>query len=746
MVIIIILSIAIVASPFLTANTEVQSSQERIKSFPTNEIPVREEAHIYWNKNLVPFIEAKTDADAAFLLGTVNAHLRLGQMELFRMLAQGRLAEMIGPIATQVDHGLRILDIDKAVDEIVINQDEHTRKWVQSFVDGINWYIGQMNVAPVEYRLFNIPRTQWTPEDVYRLARLASADLTWGVYLQALLLSKNEGWEKIWDFILEKGQRSIPSFSVNSGNTLSRILNNIAKSGSNSLVVSGQKSFNGHALMANDPHLGIFAPNMWLLVGYKSPSYHVVGMQIPGIPFIAVGRNTQIAWGGTNMRSISSHLIELDDEQLAKANTTTDTIDIRFWFNKKIQIRESEYGPVISDAPFLKHLDKNIAIQWLGHEPSNELRSFLLANRAGNFSAFRQAFKSYAVSGQSLVYADNEGNIGLVPAYTQPVLRDTSKTLELLKNNGNHIVGGIDPYDLPFSFNPVSGYIASANNLPYNSKIPISFDHSGFNRMQRMMEICESTDSITMEMLTAIQTGVVSNEAIALQKLILDKTSAGKNQFLKAYPRHWELFINWEGNYEAASSGAAAFEILMYYLTLDYLNDYYPQQYMQDFFMNENRWQLLLPRLIRKETDEQVISRLLSALKKSKRNFKKYESWGDMHRLEFGSPIARIPLIGNRYRLAEQGIGGTSNTLMKTAHSFSPRKHSITYGSNARHISNMADIDENYFVLLGGQDAWIKSPHNHDQLELWNKEEYIRMPLRLESIREEFDYHTSIIK
>ena len=53
----------------------------------------------------------------------------------------------------------------------------------------------------------------------------------------------------------------------------------------------------------------------------------------------------------------------------------------------------------------------------------------------------------------------------------------------------------------------------------------------------------------------------------------------------------------------------------------------------------------------------------------------------------------------------------------------------------------MEDIDENYFVLLGGQDGWIKSPHNDDQLELWIDKEYIRMPLRLATVQKEFTYH-----
>ena len=58
----------------------------------------------------------------------------------------------------------------------------------------------------------------------------------------------------------------------------------------------------------------------------------------------------------------------------------------------------------------------------------------------------------------------------------------------------------------------------------------------------------------------------------------------------------------------------------------------------------------------------------------------------------------------------------------------------------------MSDLDENYFVLLGGQDGWMKSKHNIDLLELWKKGEYMRFPLRIESIQQSFNYHVSQLK
>jgi acyl-homoserine lactone acylase PvdQ len=87
------------------------SLQERLESFPTKGTPVERRVEIRWNQHQVPFIEAQTGRDLAVALGLVHAHLRLGQMEILRRLAFGRVSEMIGPAGLDIDHALRIFDL-----------------------------------------------------------------------------------------------------------------------------------------------------------------------------------------------------------------------------------------------------------------------------------------------------------------------------------------------------------------------------------------------------------------------------------------------------------------------------------------------------------------------------------------------------------------------------------------------------------------------------------------------------------
>jgi penicillin amidase len=50
----------------------------------------------------------------------------------------------------------------------------------------------------------------------------------------------------------------------------------------------------------------------------------------------------------------------------------------------------------------------------------------------------------------------------------------------------------------------------------------------------------------------------------------------------------------------------------------------------------------------------------------------------------------------------------------------------------------MRDLDENYFLLFGGNDGWLGSENFADQVPLWQQGEYIRMPLRLQTMNQDF--------
>ena len=116
----------------------------------------------------------------------------------------------------------------------------------------------------------------------------------------------------------------------------------------------------------------------------------------------------------------------------------------------------------------------------------------------------------------------------------------------------------------------------------------------------------------------------------------------------------------------------------------------------------------------------------------------RYPTWGDMHRLRLAHSLGRLPVARAAFVFANLPAGGSRQTPMKMAHGLVNGRHCATFGSMARHISDMSDLDANWFVLLGGNDGWLGSANFCDQLPLWRERRYIRMPLRPETVAAEF--------
>jgi penicillin amidase len=95
-------------------------------------------------------------------------------------------------------------------------------------------------------------------------------------------------------------------------------------------------------------------------------------------------------------------------------------------------------------------------------------------------------------------------------------------------------------------------------------------------------------------------------------------------------------------------------------------------------------------------------------------------------------------LVGRFFRYGDYPIGGSRETVMKTAHGLTNDVSETSYGSQARFIADMGDPDANDFVLIGGNDGWLGSQNALDQVPLWLRGDYIRMPLRPDSVARDF--------
>ena len=474
-------------------------------------------------------------------------------------------------------------------------------------------------------------------------------------------------------------------------------------------------------------------PNFWVVVGYRSPGYRAVGLTIPGVPVIVVGRNEDIAWGGTNMLSLSSTFYDISNIQDAVLDQREENIRVRWWFDRTVTVRDSMLGPVISDSPLLrKHSLPQLALMWRGHRPSDELSPFLAVNRAATWEEFRQAFAPYAVSGQNMLYADARGNIGLVPAVEFAPAAGTA--------NQKFVADPSDPLhrwslalkstDLPAIENPAQGYLVSTNNQPVKTEPPLSLFGNSNDRYVTLSELIERSNPVSVDDLKHFQQEVYSASSLSLARAIVARSPEATEKTGKLL----SSLRQWDGRYTVESKGAAALELTAYHLAAIY----YPKRYGKPITKYLLRSPSVYTFLLQDIESGALTDTVPDALRSAAADFSDHPTWGDLHVLKLSHPLGNVPLIGRKYRFGEYPAPGSTNTLMKRAHPLSNEKQSVTYGANARHISDLSDPDANLFVLVGGQDGYWGSDNYLDLFQLWQKNEYVRVPLRIETVRKTF--------
>ena len=719
--------------------------EDRLAAFPRDNLNLEKPVTIFWNEHLVPYILAQTDPDLAFCLGLVHAHLRLAQMEIYRRASQGRLAEAFGPYFAKIDHSLRILGLGRAAPELEKNLPEASRLWLERYVEGINAYQERAKEPPHEFRVLGIRPRPWRVADVLTLGRLFGADVNW-LSLGGLLKARfGPDWDKVWAAHLEAGESSIPSFEAGQASVIA-LLAGLSKPGSNSIALGPGKTATGGALLANDPHLGVTLPNLWLIAGYRSPSYNLVGLMVPGLPCVVLGRNPHLGWGGTNMRAASSDLYDVSRLDPSRLTETRERVAVRWWFDREVKIRLSPLGPVITDAPFLAdYSGPPLALRWVGHGTTDEVSAILAANRARDWDEFLAAWRTYGVSSQNILMADNKGNIGQLLAVALPE-RSYQNPPDLFLDPADpaHDWGRLlTAPELPHAFNPARGFLVSANNKPVEMSPRVGFSFSSNDRVSRLTQALEKAEKVDVGFLKRLQRDVVwpsGQKLVAAAKAALGREDPAD----PAAGEVWRAVLAWDGRMKSGSREALAVELLAFHLSGAILEKRYSDEAAAYFRRASFLVEFLARELSRMERGE-ARGLVLSALEAAAQGLRQHQTWGDIHRLELSHFFGRIPLIGSRYRFGSHPVDGGPTTLMKTAHPLTDQPHAVFYGSQARHISDLSDPDENYFLLLGGQDGALDSPALTDMVDLWLRGEYIRLPLTPERAEAEMKHRIELL-
>ena len=681
--------------------------EQRLTDLPRT-APTAGPLAIHWNAHQIPFVEAQSEPDLAVGLGIVHAHLRLGQMEIMRRLAQGRASEMAGPLGIDLDRALHLMDFARAVPEIVAGLGPEVRAWAEGFVRGVN-HVLLHTASPYEFDLLGIGREPWTLHDLFANARLAAADVNWLVWGRLLRARRNlspERWRALWPALLAGGAPNPESLA--------------ARAGSNASVVAGTHTRTGAALLAADPHLSVALPNIWLAAGMACPGLNVTGLMPAGLPLVAIGRNAHLAWAGTSLHHAASDLFDVTGETLADRHVT---IRVRMGGRRRLRLRESRLGPVVSDGMLFRDTTP-LAMKWVGHRVTDELGAMYRVLHATDSDSFAAAVRGFALPGQNFVHATADGRIGHLLACAVP--RRPGVPADIVQPASAAAAWDqlATTADFPDRRDPESGVFASANDRPPPTVAPVGFLFSPPDRVERLRSLL-GQGSVGLPDMAATQTDVVGSATVA-------HALAAR---LPDHPISVTLQA-WDGSYGVDSRGAALFEAVM-----GHLGQTLPDQ--SELAAVNAVWQgremlaaaaLALP-------DTTLRPLLRAAMDRADALVRRHGRWGDLHVMRLRHYLAAIPVLGRRFTYGSYRSAGGNDTLDKTGHGPVTGPHTVSYGASARFLADLSHPDANRVVLLGGQDGAIGSTTFVDQVPLWRQGAYVDLPLRPESARR-WPHHT----
>ena len=697
-------------------------------------------------------IRAQSLEDLFFAQGFVHAQERLWQMEFQRRVGQGRLSEVLGEATLAQDRFLRTWGFYRAAQEAYERLYPEEKVAVDAYVAGVNAFLQSGAPLPPEFRLLAFRPEPWTGPDVLVWAKMMSFDLSgnWEEeLLRHRLLARGIRPERLLELlppypeeaptVLQGEDLRLPLNREEAPAALLQMAPPRFMEASNNWVVAGSRTTTGKPLLANDPHLRLGAPSLWFLMALEAPGYRVIGASLPGVPGIVIGRNDRIAWGVTNVGADVQDLYLLEDVegqgyryqgQVLPYRVREERIRVKGGREETLQVRETLYGPVITDA--LEDPPKTpMALRWVSLDAEDHiLMAYLGINRARNFQEFVAALGHYSAPSQNFVYADVEGNIGYIAPGKFPIRKEGHTGMVPVPGNGAWDWQGYRrPEEWPQVLNPQEGLIVTANNkvTPEGFPYALTYDWAEPYRAERIRELLLAKEKLSPADMQAVQQD---------QKSLLFRDFRPVLELLNPLSergRAWrERLLAWDGVMGQNSEEALVFAL--WYTELTRL----PAQEVGEAFWDEPRYLLKALKEGDKNCDqpeteyrESCLDFAALALERAldRKEALKVRSWGAVHRAVFPHAVlTHTPL--KRFTDRMVSFGGDRYTV--NVGPFDPTTLLMSHGPSYRQIVDLAQTEASLFVHPMGQTGHFLSAHYADLLPGWAQGRYLSMAFRAE--------------
>ena len=748
-----------------------QNAENANKDFTTDlKFPdLKGKVNVYLDDRLVPHIFADEENDAYFVQGFLHAKFRLWQMELQTFAAAGRASEILGEKGLNHDREFRRLGMVYAAEiaEKETDKDPVIKAECDAYTAGVNAYISSLTESslPLEYKLIGYKPEQWSNLKTSLFLKYMSYDLAG--HEDDIEMTNAKSFFSADDFlklfpavqdsldpIIPKGtpfpvQKIFPKAPVNIDsvylNTKDIAVSESEKpdrdNGSNNWAVSGAKTKSGAPILCNDPHLGLNLPSLWYEVQISTPSFNAYGVSFPGAPGVVIGYNDSCAFGFTNGgRDVRDYYeVQFKDDTRKEYlfngtyHTTKfriDTIKIKGKPNFIDSVAYVQLGsnwcPVMFDKTYSGNRttnNKNYAVRWTAHDPSNELKIFNMLNHAKNYADYSAAVTNLHTPGQNCAFACKNGDIALRTQGDWPAKWKGQGDYVMPGTDTSYLWQGMIPQDeVPFQYNPLRGFISSANQKPVDETYPYYLGRNyplyrGYEINKRLTAM----SNITPQDMMALQTDNYNAPAAMLMPLFLKNIK--ENELNSDEKKYLDLLKNWNFRNDVGSQGATVFELLWNNFQHTVIDDEFikaPKVVMHPFessllegVLKDSAYKFLddvtTPQI------ETMADDITTAIKKTTLELKKAEIEGKLNWEKYKAThvdhLAKLPSF-SRINLP---VGGGVHNINATKE---------THGPSWRMVISLTKQTEAYGVYPGGQSGNPGSKYYDNFIDEWAAGKY----------------------
>ncbi|MFA5297594.1 MAG: penicillin acylase family protein [Lutibacter sp.] len=739
------------------------------------------ETTVYFDDYGIPHIYAQNQYDATTALGYVHAQDRLWQMELMRRIAPGRLSEIFGKDMLKIDHFFMSLGLEETSKNTIEKLDKNGEvyKLAVAYLNGVNQFI-ENGPTPIEFTLVGVKKEQYQLNDIYNILGYMSFSFAMAQKTDPLLSVIQE---KLGDaYIKELNINSDPNTTLikNSKENIENYtamvasVNEIMENspippfiGSNSWVVSPNKTTSGKVLFANDPHIAYSQPAVWYEAHIVTPNYEMYGYYLAGVPFPLLGHNRNYAYGLTMFENddIDFYKEENDPTDSTKYKTpegyetyktATKTIKVKDAEDVIITLRNSRHGPIMNDAIDAISKTEPVAMSWVYTQLEGKVLDALFTiSRANEMADVKKGASMIHAPGLNIMYGDAKGNVAWWASG------------KLYKHNPNvntkFILNGASGYDDPiayldFSSNPMAenpswNYVYSANNQPDSIAGML---YPGYyipeDRAKRIVQLLEPKDNWNKQSMMAMINDVTSSVSPGIIKeftKIMDYDSFSKNE-----QNAIDVLQLWDGSNTVDNIAPTIYNKWIYLYLKNTFEDELGEKLFAQFLdthlskrmvaeqieKDSSIWWDDITTKDKTESKKEILSKSLveavAALEKQLGTDIKDWNWGKIHTLEHNHPLGKVAALKKYFNVGPFAINGTREVINNMSFDYDDSGlYKVNAGPSTRRIIDFSDIENSMSILPTGESGNPFSKHYKDQAEMYNKGEFRKMKMNEEEIK-----------